>query len=297
MGVVYRAHHDMLQRPTAVKLLDVERTNPESISRFEREVRLTAQLTHPNTIIIYDYGRTAEGVFYYAMEHLEGINLETLVQRFGPQPESRVIHILRQLCGSLGEAHAVGLIHRDIKPANVFLTERGGQYDFVKLLDFGLVKALDGSRQASLTVAGTLTGTPLYLSPEAIERPDEVDERSDLYAVGAVGYYLLTGQPVFEGRNVVEICAKHVTEMPQSPATRLGKPLADDLQQLVLQCLAKAPDSRPSSAAMVDQSLEQCAASGSWTLRDAEAWWRIHLPIGRLAASATSSQSVDATIA
>ncbi len=216
MGMVYLAHHAMLQRPTAVKLLNIEKSNEQTLARFEREVQLTSRLNHPNTIAIYDYGRTPEGVFYYAMEYLDGINLEDLVRRHGPQPERRVVSILEQVCGSLSEAHAIGLIHRDIKPANIMLTERGGIRDFVKVLDFGLVKALETDRDSSLTAEGVFTGTPLYMSPETIQASDRVDARTDIYAVGAVGYFLLTGTPVFNGSNVMEILHKHVSEAPEA---------------------------------------------------------------------------------
>ena len=199
MGVVYRAHHGMLQRPTAVKLLELDKTSDRTIARFEREVQLTSQLNHPNTIAIYDYGRTPEGIFYYAMEYLDGLDLQTLVDRCGAQPEGRVIHILRQICGSLNEAHGIGLIHRDIKPANIILCQRGGEHDVVKVLDFGLVKAVDEERQIKLTATGVMLGTPLYMSPEAIQRPEAVDGRNDLYAVGAVGYFMITGVPCLWG--------------------------------------------------------------------------------------------------
>ena len=248
----------MLRRPTAVKLIDPDKTTDVSIARFEREVQLTSQLNHPNTIAIYDYGRTPEGVFYYAMELLDGLTLQTLVERFGPQPEQRVVNILKQVCGSLIEAHAAGLIHRDIKPANIMINRRGGIYDFVKLLDFGLVKAVDGPRQSTVTVAPGLTGTPLYMSPEAIEKGWTVDARSDIYALGAVGYFLLTGKPVFEGDNVVEICMRHVDTPPLPPSVRLRRPVSADLESLILRCLAKSPAERPQSALELRHLLEQC---------------------------------------
>ncbi len=274
MGVVYRAHHDMLQRPTAVKLLHVDKMNERAVARFEREVQITSQLTHPNTVAIYDYGRTPEGVFYYAMEYLDGITLEELVSRFGPLPESRVIFILRQLCGSLAEAHGLGLIHRDIKPANVMLTKYGGMCDFVKLLDFGLVKP--ETAQRNMTVAGSLTGTPLYLSPEAIEHC-ELDARSDLYAVGAVGYFLLTGKPVFDGQSIVDICTQHVQSDPQPPSQRLGRPIDEDLERVILNCLAKRPEDRPPRAEALEEQLSRCRAAGAWTQVEAKAWWARHL--------------------
>src|SRR6185369_11608020 len=201
MGVVYRGQHAMLRRPTAIKMLDVDKVNEGSIQRFEREVQITSQLNNPHTVAIYDFGHTPEGVFYYAMEYLDGIDLQTLVERYGPQPVPRVIHMLLQVCSSLYEAHSLGLVHRDIKPANVMLNRRGGEPDVVKVLDFGLVKALDEAKQSRQT--GGLSGTPLYMSPEAIQTPDLVDARSDLYAVGAIGYFLITGQPVFNATSLV----------------------------------------------------------------------------------------------
>jgi len=191
MGAVYRAEHALLKRPAALKLLLPERTGPENLARFEREVRLTAQLTHPNTVAVYDYGHTPDGQFYYAMEYLDGLTLEALVKRYGPQPPARVIYILAQAAGALAEAHALGLIHRDVKPANILFCDRGGVPDVVKLVDFGLAKSVSTEASPALTQAGTLAGTPLYLSPEAISDAARVDHRADLYALGGVGYYEL----------------------------------------------------------------------------------------------------------
>ncbi|WP_235934745.1 serine/threonine protein kinase [Candidatus Laterigemmans baculatus] len=274
MGVVYRARHDMLQRPTAIKLLHTDRSDEQALVRFEREVQLTSQLTHPNTIAIYDYGRTPEGVFYYAMEYLDGVSLEAMIARFGPLPEGRVIYILRQLCGSLSEAHGLALIHRDIKPANIMLTQRGGLYDFVKLLDFGLVKPQYGDRQ--MTIAGSLTGTPLYMSPEAIQQT-EVDLRSDIYAVGAVGYFMLTGRPVFEGQGIVEICNQHIHTEPTPPSQRRGATLDEDLEQILMRCLAKQPGERPADASVLEEALSQCRSAHAWGPKEARGWWAEHL--------------------
>ena len=302
MGVVYRGQHAMLRRPTAIKLLDIEKTTDEAVARFEREVQLTSQLNHPNTIAIYDYGRTPEGVFYYAMELLDGINLDDLIKRHGALPESRVIHLLKQIAGSLAEAHQLGVVHRDVKPANIFLTHRGGVYDFIKLLDFGLVKAVDGREQASLTSTNSMAGTPMYLSPEGINHPDTVDGRSDLYAFGAVAYYLLTGTTVFDGESVIEICMKHVQEQPQSLSERLGKPISADLEQIVMQCLAKDPAQRPQTAGEVILELSKCQSDGKWTIPDARQWWEQKLQgqatqIQSGIQSKTSSSSVaDATL-
>jgi hypothetical protein len=273
MGTVYRARHAMLRRPTAVKLLDLDKMSPAAVGRFEREVQLTSSLTHPNTVAIFDYGRTPEGIFYYAMEYLEGTNLEDLITRFGPLPEPRAVYVLRQVCGSLAEAHAAGLVHRDIKPANIFLTCRGGAYDFVKVLDFGLVKALESGESAAITSPNAVTGTPLYLSPEAVNDPDRVDARSDVYAIGAVGYFLLTGSPVFTGATVMEICMKHIQAAPEPPSARRGERIDPSLEGLLLRCLAKSPADRPADARALLRELDACSLAGRWAADDALAWW------------------------
>jgi hypothetical protein len=263
MGVVYRGHHAMLRRPTAIKLVDADRVNDVSIQRFEREVQITCKLNHPNTIAIYDFGRTPEGVFYYAMEYLDGIDLQELVESNGPQPAGRVIHILLQMCGSLYEAHSHGLVHRDIKPANVMLNRRGAESDVVKVLDFGLVKALDDEKQARAS-GNSLAGTPLYMSPEAIQTPMSVDARSDIYAVGAVGYFLLTGTPVFEAASLVELCRKHVDDVPEPPSKRLGKEVDDALESALMACLEKSRAKRPQTARDLAQLLRKCSSAGTW---------------------------------
>jgi hypothetical protein len=273
MGTVYRASHAMLRRPTAVKLLNVGQISEAAVARFEREVQMTSQLEHPNTITIYDYGKTPEGIFYYAMEYLEGMNLEDLVIQAGSLPDGRALAILRQLCGSLAEAHALGVVHRDVKPANVILTRRGGLYDFVKVLDFGLVKAIGSGREAGLTSAGSLTGTPLYLAPESIEKPDTVDAHADVYAVGAVGCYLLTGLPLFEGSSVYEICMHHVRTPPVPPSQRTRHPISPALEAVLLRCLAKKPDERPTDARALLDELARCEPVSPWTQADAKRWW------------------------
>jgi serine/threonine-protein kinase len=275
MGVVYRAHHALLRRPTAIKLLPPEKAGESSIARFEREVRLTARLTHPNTVTVYDYGRTPEGVFYYAMELLDGATLEAVVEVDGPQPEERVLKVLSEVTAALTEAHANELIHRDIKPANIILCTLGGQPDVAKLLDFGLVKHIDpdGDAELQLTREGAITGTPTYLAPENLIDPERVDARADLYAVGAVGYYLLTGSPVFTGRTVVEVCGHHLHTEPEPPSKRLGRPVDPALEQILLDCLSKDPAARPPSALALRERLIACAAYGSWTDAEARGWW------------------------
>jgi serine/threonine protein kinase len=294
MGSVYRARHAMLRRPTAVKLLDPEKMSRNSIARFEREVQLTSQLNHPNTITVYDYGRTSEGVFYYAMEYLEGITFHDLVNEYGPLPEGRVVHLLRQLCGSLAEAHASGLIHRDVKPANLILTCRGGIYDLVKVLDFGLVKAFGGDQDDRLTANHSLTGTPSYMSPEAISHPDTIDARTDIYAVGAVGYFLLTKTPVFTANGLVELCRKHVQEQPDPPSQRLGKPVSAAFERLLLDCLAKKPDDRPASAAVLLEALENLEPHPPWGRAEAQVWWsNYHSAPVNLSAPSVSESGIE----
>ncbi len=299
MGVVYRASHAMLRRPTAIKLLQADRAGEAALARFEREVRRTAALTHPNTVTVFDYGRTTEGVFYYAMELLEGASLDEMVETFGPQPESRVVYLLEQAAASLAEAHAVGLIHRDIKPANIMVVDRGGIADLVKVVDFGLVKDL-GAKQGdaalldpTLTKADAITGTPLYMAPEAIIAPETVDGRTDIYALGALGYWLLTGTHVFSGMSVVEVCAHHLHSPPEPPSVRLRAPVAADLEALILDCLAKRPEARPASARLLRERLRACTCAPEWTNDRASAWWAANRQQLRSARS-TAERSTDA---
>jgi tRNA A-37 threonylcarbamoyl transferase component Bud32 len=272
-GMVYRARHSLLRRPVAIKLLSPDMTNETNAARFEHEVQMTSQLTHPNTVAIYDYGHTPEGLFYFAMEYLGGIDLDQLVRQFGAQPEGRVIHILRQVCGSLSEAHRIGLIHRDVKPANIILTRRGGVCDLVKVLDFGLVKAANRGAAGGMK-ANAVVGTPHFMSPEAVERPETVDSRGDLYSLGAVGYWLLTGKTLFDRDVVEDLLLCQVKESPPPPSQRLGKPLSHDLADLLMHCLAKQPEQRPPSAEALDQALARCVSAGTWTPLEAEQWWQ-----------------------
>jgi eukaryotic-like serine/threonine-protein kinase len=282
MGVVYRASHAMLRRPTAIKLLLPDRAGKDALARFEREVQRTAMLTHPNTVTVFDYGRTTEGVFYYAMELLEGASLDEVIEVDGPQPEERVIHLLEQAAASLAEAHDAGLIHRDVKPGNILVVDRGGIADLVKVLDFGLVKSV-GSREGNgassepaVTLADTITGTPLYIAPETLNAPETVDARADLYALGAVGYWLLTGTHVFGGKSILEVCAHHLHSLPEPPSVRLGTPVSADLEAVLLACLAKRPTDRPASAHELRERLRACSAAGRWSNARAAAWWREH---------------------
>ncbi len=274
MGTVYRARHAMMRRPTAVKLLPPDRAGETHLARFEREVQLTARLTHPNTITIFDYGRTPDGIFYYAMELLDGATLADVVRLDGAQPPGRVLKVLAEVASALEEAHAIDFIHRDIKPANIILCHQGGKPDVAKLVDFGLVKDLGGDDGVELTSAQTIAGTPLYLSPESLTSPGKVDARTDIYSLGAVGYFLLTGAHVFTGDTLVEIGGHHLHTEPEPPGQRLGRPVPPDLEELLLSCLAKDASERPQSASEVLARARSCASWGAWTDEAARAWWR-----------------------
>jgi len=271
MGSVYRGEHALLKRPTAIKLLPPDKAGEEAVRRFEREVVQTSRLANPHTVAIYDFGRTPDGIFYYAMEYLEGIDLQDLIEVDGPQDPRRVVRILHAMAESLREAHDEGLVHRDVKPANVILCNRGGLLDMVKVVDFGLVKEVSGAVDMKLSAAHAITGTPLYLSPEAITAPDSIDGRADIYALGAVAYFLLTGEPVFESENVVEVCADHLHRAPDRPSERLGEPIPADLEGLVLRCLAKKPAERLDADELMS-SLDALQVR-PWTDTDAKNWW------------------------
>lgn len=279
MGTVYRGRHQFLCRDVAIKVLEADIELSElMISRFEREVRTTAQLQHPNTIDIYDFGHTDARTFFYVMEYVDGITLQELVDRFGRQDPARVIHLLLQICGSLSEAHQLGMIHRDIKPSNILLTARAGLYDMIKVLDFGLVKRIDdavGETKSStdLTTADGITGTPMYMSPESVRDATTANERSDLYSVGAVGYILLTGETLFDGESSVDVCMQQLNDQPQRPSERIDQPLPEDLQNVLMSCLRKSPDERPLSAEDLADSLRHCQDANRWTPADAIHWW------------------------
>jgi serine/threonine protein kinase/CHASE1-domain containing sensor protein len=269
MGIVWEARHALLRRPTAIKLLPLARAGAQAIARFEREVQLTSRLTHPNTVAIYDYGHTSDGVFYYAMEYLDGDDLQAIVERDGAQPPARVVHILVQVLGALAEAHAAGLVHRDIKPANIVLCMRGGLHDVAKVVDFGLVKDA-ADLQTSVREAQNILGTPQFLSPEAIRTPGLVDARSDLYALGAVAYYLLTGSAPFQGETALSLCEQQLFATPESPSQRIGQTLPPALEAAVLRCLSKRPEERFNDADALRKALQDCALP-AWTEEDARA--------------------------
>jgi eukaryotic-like serine/threonine-protein kinase len=276
MGDVYLAEHQMMKRPCAIKLIRPGKAHdPQALARFEREVRATAKLSHWNTIEIFDYGRTEDGTFYYVMEYLPGLSLAELVEKHGPLPAPRAIHLLSQSCDALGEAHAAGLIHRDIKPGNIFAAQRGGIHDVAKLLDFGLAKPIATSAPVQLTQEGSITGSPLFMSPEQALGDSEPDARSDIYSLGAVAYYLLTGVPPFDGDRAIKIILAHA-QQPVLPPSRLRSDIPRDVEQIVLRCLAKNPADRYQSAAALRQALSECVAAGGWTPEDAAGWWQTH---------------------
>jgi serine/threonine-protein kinase len=277
MGEVYLAEHRLLKRPCAVKIIRPERaSDPSLLRRFEREVQATARLSHFNTVEIFDYGHTEDGTFYYVMEYLAGLSLEELVAREGPQPPARVVHFLRQLCGALREAHEAGLVHRDIKPSNVIVCRHGGQYDVAKLLDFGLVRSLEVGEAGGtkLTREGLILGTPDFMSPEQADGTAVLDARSDLYSLGAVAYFLLTGRPPFAGRPVLQTLLAHLHE-PPAPLTDHRPDMPADLQAVVLRCLAKDPGQRFADAASLERALERCAGAGQWTEAQARERWQV----------------------
>ena len=274
MGEVYLAKHRMLKRPCAIKLIHPDRAgDPRVLARFEREVQMTARLSHWNTVEIFDYGRTDDGTFFYVMEYLPGLSLEDLLERHGPLPAERVVHFLRQVCRGLHEAHEVGLIHRDIKPANIFAAQRGGLYDVVKLLDFGLVKPVGENASANLSQEGGISGTPLFMSPEQARGTGDLDARSDIYSLGAVAYALLTGRPPFDGSNPLDVMIAHVRDEVEWPSQHRADVPAD-LERVILRCLAKSPEDRFQDVFSLEQALAECAAAEGWTQRHAANWWR-----------------------
>ncbi len=272
MGTVYLARHALLKRPTAIKLLKSHLATDEVIARFEREARLASQLVHPNTIGIYDYGRTPDGVFYYVMEYLEGRSLDEIMDAEGPLPVARVIHVLRQACGALREAHGRGLVHRDIKPHNLMLCQRAGEYDVVKILDFGLVKDLTTLQSRNITQFQRVVGTPVYMAPERLRNAADADNRSDIYAVGATAFHLLAGRPPYEAAGEHDLTYQ-VLHAPVPDIRDFAPQVPARLADLITRCLAKERSERPHDMVVILAALEALAVAHPWTQRDATAWW------------------------
>ncbi len=276
MGAIYRARHIRLRRPAAVKILRSERTTQEAIAQFEQEVQLTSSLRHPNTVSIFDYGRTPDDLFYYAMELIDGLTLAELVKCGGRLPDGRVLSLLQQTCGSLAEAHDMNLIHRDIKPENIMVSNRSNRPDHVTVLDFGLVTTAKTESSAAGESLKGVVGTPLYMSPEAAHGRENLCARSDLYSIAAVGYYLLTGTPLFTGRTVLDVLQQHMRSTPVPPSERCHARISPDLEQLLLRCLQKDPAQRPASAIELAEALANCIPAETWRMEDAALWWREH---------------------
>lgn len=285
MGEVWLARHRLLARTAAIKLIRPEVLSdggPDrvalAVARFEREARATAALSSPHTIRIFDYGVTADGACYYVMERLDGLDLETLVRDFGPLPPARALSLLRQMCASLGEAHAAGLMHRDITPSNVYVCRMGLEYDFVKVLDFGLVRHEDTTPGPTMLTSQTsLVGTPAYIAPEAIVG-DPVDRRSDVYALGCVAYFMLTGQPVFGDVSTMKQLVRHLEDTPLPPSRRAAQRVPRAVDELVMACLQKSPSARPDSAEVLMEMAASCFTRDTWTRADSRAWWEAHAP-------------------
>jgi serine/threonine-protein kinase len=279
MGDVYLAEHQMMKRPCAIKIIRPERAGePRVLARFEREVRATAKLSHWNSIDIYDYGRTEDGTFYYVMEFLPGLNFGDLVESAGPIPAARIVYLMRQVCDALAEAHGQGMVHRDIKPANMFCAYRGGLYDVAKILDFGLAKPLWSSMEdddLNLTQEGSITGSPLYMSPEQAAGDNEVDARSDIYSLGAVMYFLATGKPPFDYPNPLKVMAAHAGETPMAPG-RWNSNIPAELSEVILHCLEKQPQDRFSSVRALGEALDQIPLKTPWAHAQAAEWWNCH---------------------
>lgn len=276
MGEVFLGEHTLLKRLCAIKLIRPEQAgDPKTMARFEREVQSMATLTHPNTVEVYDYGHTADGTFYYVMEYLPGLTLQELVDQHGPLPAGRAIHFLRQICGALKEAHAIGLIHRDVKPSNVIACTRGGVFDVAKLLDFGLVQDVGGFTGGSdkLTVVGAILGSPNYLSPEQAGGRYGIDPRTDIYSLGALAYFLVTGQSPFVRDTAMELLAAHMKDEPVPPR-QLRPEIPQDLEDVILTCLRKNADERFPDVESIDLALAACDAADTWDPYRAQDWWR-----------------------
>jgi serine/threonine-protein kinase len=298
MGEVWRARHKMLARDAAIKLIRPEmlagvsgRQEQIARRRFELEAQATASLRSPHTVALFDFGQTKDRAFYYVMELLDGVDLQTLVERYGPLAESRVVKILLEACESLEEAHRHGLVHRDIKPKNILLCRLGLQYDFVKVLDFGLVKSLQGSDVSLMTLDGTATGTPAYLSPEVAMGEAKIDGRADLYSLGCVAYFLLTGQMVFTETNPTALALAHVQKRPAPLRERTELKISEGLEAIVLRLLEKDPANRPRSAQELSRQLGALTDIPRWSKEQAMEWWQTNLP--ETAATAVAESSSD----
>jgi serine/threonine-protein kinase len=280
MGEVFLAEHTLLKRPCALKHIKVSaNSDPLALARFEREVQSAARLAHPNTIEIFDYGHTVDGTFYYVMEYLHGMNLAELLRECGPLPPGRVVYLFRQVCAALDEAHRLGMVHRDLKPANMFVALRGGESDVAKVLDFGLVKLTGDPGVTALTTDTMISGTVLFMAPEQAMGEHTLDARADLYALGAVMYFMLTGRPPFEGNRPFAVMMAHSRD-PVTPPRAVRPDVPADLERVVLRCLAKRPDDRYPSAKALSEALSDCASAGEWGPNRAEAWWEVYLGRG-----------------
>jgi eukaryotic-like serine/threonine-protein kinase len=297
MGEVYLAEHQLLRRPCAIKIIRPERAgDAKMMARFEREVQATAKLSHWNSVYIYDYGNTADGTLYYVMEYLPGLTLQELVTRAGPLQPSRIIYLLRQVCSALHEAHGLGLIHRDVKPSNIFVSERGGQFDVAKLLDFGLVKparnvanqpdALDETavfvERNELTLEEGFAGSPLYMSPEQAMGEEAPDPRSDIYSLGAVAYFMLAGKPPFSATHAVRLILQHINDAPIAPSQALDRKvnwqIPADLEAIIMRCMQKSPEDRYATVCELDSALADCVDADNWNYERAHQWWLAHCP-------------------
>jgi eukaryotic-like serine/threonine-protein kinase len=301
MGEVWRARHRLLARPAAIKLIRpaaAPELVDEAARRFEREAQAIASLRSPHTINLFDFGISDDGTFYYVMELLEGLDAERIVIKFGPMPAERVIHVIRQVCHSLSEAESISLVHRDIKPANIFLCRYGEDYDFVKVLDFGIVKAIHDPVTAetgliALTAGHVVRGTPAFIAPEQVLGEKAVDHRADIYGIGCLAYWLLTGQLVFTGDTPMKLLMQHAQAIPEPPSTRTELPIPKDLDAIVLACLAKNPSERPQTARDLVRRLEAVTTSGRWTPELAQGWWEKHQPAVTIASPDFSGNRDD----
>lgn len=287
---VYLARHDLLKRPTAVKLLKPTRATDEMVARFQREAQLASQLTHPNTVEIFDYGIAADGTFYYAMEYLEGTTIGELVDNGGALPVARTVHLLRQVCAALAEAHGKGMVHRDISVSNIMVCRHGGEYDFVKILDYGLVKHVSEPQGEAITRTMRIIGTPLYLAPERLRNPADVDNRADIYAVGAVAYFMLAGRDVFDARDELSLTSMVLNDVPPRVSSTAAQPVPRELDELIAACLEKRREDRPDSIARVMEVLVTITHDMPWAQRDAEAAW-LEREAGAQAPPAAASSS------